>query len=73
MAPRRNTNQKLANAAYATVVKSGQYNHGNKSTFKKALELAKAGHTRAHIKGPGPNSSHVTGAALNWELKHYNY
>ena len=64
-----NTNQKLAHAAYATAVKSGQYNHGNKSTYKKALELAKAGHTRAGIKGPGPNAGHILSAAVNWELK----
>jgi len=70
--PPSNKNQRLANKAYAVVVQSGQYNHANQSTYNKALQVAKAAHTAARMKGPGPNSSHITSAAVNWELKHYN-
>lgn len=63
-----NKNQKLADAAFKVVVKSEQFNTANQ-ILNAALALAKAGHARAGLKGPGPNALNVLGAAG----RHYKF
>jgi hypothetical protein len=60
--PPVNKNQKLANAAFKTAHESQQFTTANQ-TLNAALTLAKAGHARAGLKGPGPTNMHVLGAA----------
>lgn len=65
------TNQQLANAAYMTVIYSGQYNAI--TAMNVAFNMARKAHARSGRAGAGPTYNHIYRAANKYlnSLKKY--
>jgi len=73
MAPRRKTNQRLADGSYALVSNSaGGKNLSVTQIINKAFQVAQIAHRAGKFKGNAPTKNQMLTAAVNYEIKKTN-